>query len=706
MDISYYNNKNYNKNDYNNNQYNIYSQYSDNLKISYDDSNNTSNAKTEKGLNLINLFSYAIKDDKYKNKNNYNNYNKIENYYKKGNKYIVKGFTRNDKIYLSGLSLASLGLNLFTLYQSYEGMDDIKKNLYLDNQPYFIKKLLLYSLRNNEKEHIDITNPITSPLLQILQLLVNNVLVILTYLSIKNFGNSDLSSLIGGSLILFNSIFNMNSILNMTYSPYILILFIGVYFWSKLAYSPEDYKYVLGSALCSGISLCLSWNGILTYFTGIMISIKNGIDIKGNNKLSNSEISRKIAGTFMTSLGLPLVIFLCISSLIPSDHDAVRNEYLFLKENTNAEAIFNSEALIRNYAYGGYLSYNGVLDINYNNTEIYNSLTIKPSSLWSIVRSDSKSNSEKLKHMSYIRLRSNENKKFVRINTNNEERMKRSKNLYYSVSTGGYLKILDSKEYWKVEITGIFKSNGLKVGKTKFRLHNIKANCYLTSEPHTVFISNGVTEPRIICKKGQSEGSIWVLDYAYLDEENHKFKRIPFTSESKGLISSFLYKWKMSTGEYGNYEQNIRPFFWPTLNKLTIMFSNKVEKPHFKLNTCSWNIAFAGIIAFPFILFKKIIRDKNTASFDIDTIEKYSSKNVYNTGAILSFIGWIGHYLPYLLFRRMALIQNYAPALYFSILLATSCIEIHLSETHSNTKKVAVTATIIGLCALFNLINF
>jgi len=31
----------------------------------------------------------------------------------------------------------------------------------------------------------------------------------------------------------------------------------------------------------------LSWNGILTYLTGIAISIKNGLDIKGNNKLSN-----------------------------------------------------------------------------------------------------------------------------------------------------------------------------------------------------------------------------------------------------------------------------------------------------------------------------------------------------------------------------------------------------------------------------------
>jgi len=53
----------------------------------------------------------------------------------------------------------------------------------------------------------------------------------------------------------------------------------------------------------------------------------------------------------------------------------------------------------------------------------------------------------------------------------------------------------------------------------------------------------------------------------------------------------------------------------------------------------------------------------------------------------------------------MALIQNYAPALYFSILLATSCIEIYLSETPSHTKKIGVTATIVGLCALFNLIN-
>jgi len=118
----------------------------------------------------------------------------------------------------------------------------------------------------------------------------------------------------------------------------------------------------------------------------------------------------------MTALGLPLVISLCLTSVIPADHNTP-NEYLFLKDQSNIEAIFNSEALIKNVDYGGYLSYNGILDINYNNTEIFNSLDIRPSSVWTIVRSDSKSNSERLKHMSYIRLRNNENKKFIRINT-------------------------------------------------------------------------------------------------------------------------------------------------------------------------------------------------------------------------------------------------------------------------------------------------
>ncbi|KAL6589879.1 hypothetical protein LY90DRAFT_663849 [Neocallimastix californiae] len=690
MDILYYtnyDNRNYRQNEYNINQYNIYSQYNNNLKISsYDDDPFYNNAKKERRLSLTNIFSFVINNSK--NKENNNTYSKHESYYKKGNKYIVKGFTKRDKIFLFGLSLVSLGLNSFILCHSYDGINNIKKNLYLDNQPYFIKKLLSYSLKDNNNEFIDITDPKTSPpLLQVLQLLVNNILVILTYLSIKNFGNSDLSSFIGGSLVLFNSLFNMNSILNITYSPYLLVLFIEVYFWSKLSYNPEEYKYVLGSAICSGLSLCLSWNGILTYLTGIAISIKNGLDIKGNNKLSNNDISRKMAGSFITFFGLPLVISLCISSVIPSDH-SVNNKYMFLKDETNVEAVYNSEVLIRNFAYDGYLGYNDALDINYNNTEIYNSLTIKKNSLWTVVRSDSKFNSEKLKHMFYIRLRNTENKKFVRIDSNKDDNTKRNRNASYNITTGGYLKILDSKEYWKLEIIGIFKSDGVKIGKTKFRLRNAKGNCYLTSEPHSVFINDGVTEPRVICRKSQNEGSVWVFDYAYLNEDNPNYKKEPYTlKNTKGIISNFMYKWKMGTGEYGSYEQNIRPFFWPTLNKLTIMLSNKVEKPHFKLNICSWNIAFAGIVAFPIILFKKILHDKNTASFDIDTI------------------GWIGHYLPYLIFRRMALIQNYAPALYFSILLATSCIEIYLSEVLSNKKRIVITITIVGLCAIFNLIS-
>jgi len=695
MDISYVNNRNYNKRQsYNDDQYVIYSQYSDNINISnYEDP--FDDYKKERKSSLSNFFSFSIKEKSRSN----------TEYFKKGNKYIVKGFSKNDKIFLLGLSLVSLGLNYYNIHKSYTGAENIKKNYYLDNQPYFIKKFLTMSSNVDDKEFIDISNPSTTTFLQLIQTLINSFVVCLTYLSIKNFGNSELSSLIGGSLVLFNNLFNMNSILNATYMPYNVVLFIGVYFWSKLAYNPEEYIYVLGSAICSGLSLCLSWNGILTYLTGIIMSIKNGFDIRGNNKLSNSEITRKIAGSFMTSLGLPLVISLCLFSVIPSDHN-VNNEYLFLKDKTNVEAIYNSEAIIKNVDYGGYLSYNSILDINYNNTEIFNSLDIQPSSVWTIIRSDSKSNSERLKHMSYIRLRNNENKKFVRINTNKNERIKNNKNSTFNVTTGGYLKILDSKEYWKVEITGIFKSNGVKVGKTKFRLHNIKANCFLTSEPHSIFTNNGVTEPRVTCRKGQNEGSVWTFEYVHLNEDNKKFKKEPFSLKSKGFISNFMYKWRTSTGEYGDYDQTFRPFFWPTLNKLTIMLTNKTPYQHFKLNTFSWNIAFAGICVFPILLFKKILRDNNTASFDIDTIEKYSSKNIYNTGAIVSFIGWVCHYIPYLLIRKMALIQNYAPALYFSILLATSCIEIYLSEINSKSKRIIITSVIIGLTLFCEIINF
>jgi len=50
--------------------------------------------------------------------------------------------------------------------------------------------------------------------------------------------------------------------------------------------------------------------------------------------------------------------------------------------------------------------------------------------------------------------------------------------------------------------------------------------------------------------------------------DNPNYKKEPYTlKNTKGIISNFMYKWKMGTGEYGSYEQNIRPFFWPTLNK-------------------------------------------------------------------------------------------------------------------------------------------
>lgn len=87
-----------------------------------------------------------------------------------------------------------------------------------------------------------------------------------------------------------------------------------------------------------------------------------------------------------------------------------------LKGLTNVELSFNDDTIIRNSDINGYLKYGEVLGANNNNTEVYNGQTVDKSSLWTMVRSDSKSESEPLKHMSVVRIRNFENKKFIRVN--------------------------------------------------------------------------------------------------------------------------------------------------------------------------------------------------------------------------------------------------------------------------------------------------
>lgn len=167
MDSSYFNNRNYRR-EGNSHQYGIYGHYSNNINISnYEDPVFYNDYKKEKRSSISNFFSFSIDEDRNQS---------TTGYYKKGNKYITKGFSKNDKRFLIGLSLVSLGLNYYNIRKSYIGVDNVKKDLYLDNQPYFVKKFLTYSA-NFDKEFVDITNPMTTPLLQISQTIVNSFIV-------------------------------------------------------------------------------------------------------------------------------------------------------------------------------------------------------------------------------------------------------------------------------------------------------------------------------------------------------------------------------------------------------------------------------------------------------------------------------------------------------------------------------------------------
>ena len=145
---------------------------------------------------------------------------------------------------------------------------------------------------------------------------------------------------------------------------------------------------------------------------------------------------------------------------------------------------------------------------------------------------------------------------------------------------------------------------------------------------------------------------------------------------------------------------------WPILNVGLRMCSwdDKVVKyfllgnPFVYWGSTASLVIFSGLIAWYLIRWQRGYRDLTPA--DVDHI---------HFSGVYPALGWVLHYLPFVLMARVTYVHHYYPALYFAILTFGFCVEWltrKLKTTYRMITYILLYAATIGLFFYFRVIVF
>ncbi|EMR08070.1 hypothetical protein PNEG_03510 [Pneumocystis murina B123] len=251
------------------------------------------------------------------------------------------------------------------------------------------------------------------------------------------------------------------------------------------------------------------------------------------------------------------------------------------------------------------------------------------------------------------------------------------------VSCYGNLTIGDDNDHWVIEV--IKDSNPrdtrIKTIKTAFRLRHIIHNCYLRAE--NVHLPQwGFKQIEVTCDKTNNPKDY----YTHWNIENHWNDRLP-SGNIKFYKSSFWYDFfyiniaMMNTNnalllDKGKKDDLISyPWQWPIAISGIRMCSWDDNVPKFYLlgNPAVYWISLGSIfLFFILILFYTIRWKRHYIDFTPDKFDHFHYVGLY------PLLGWILHYFPFFIIKRVLYLHHYFPALLFAI-LTTGFVFDHLT---------------------------
>ncbi|KAJ5540649.1 hypothetical protein N7494_005725 [Penicillium frequentans] len=286
---------------------------------------------------------------------------------------------------------------------------------------------------------------------------------------------------------------------------------------------------------------------------------------------------------------------------------------------------------------------------------------------------------------------------------------------HHEVSCYGNLTIGDDKDHWKVEVVDDAASRDrsrIRTLTTAFRLRHPVLGCYLRAG-NVNLPQWGFKQIETTCVKDNKPGDV----YTHWNVESHTNERLP-PGDPGSYKSPFLKDFihlnvAMMTSNNAlvpdpDKQDDLASAFWqwPILNV--------------GLRMCSWD---DGVIKY-FLLGNPLVYWGSTASLGgfglllvwyllrwqrgYQELSQADMDHIHYSG-LYPAIGWVLHYLPFIIMARVTYVHHYYPALYYAIITFGFCIDWISRSLNARLMVVlyaALYAIIIGLFIHFRAIVF
>ncbi|AFN82596.1 dolichyl-phosphate-mannose-protein O-mannosyl transferase [Encephalitozoon romaleae SJ-2008] len=231
---------------------------------------------------------------------------------------------------------------------------------------------------------------------------------------------------------------------------------------------------------------------------------------------------------------------------------------------------------------------------------------------------------------------------------------------------------LSDTNLFKIEIVddALKKESRVKTLTTKFRLLNIKHNCYLKPSSRK-YPSWGFEQGEVICAARKDEAALWNVEESVSDkldeEKNPVYKEVTKYPFIKKFIehnkAMFITNASFVQDEDLEPERIVsKPYEWFILRRGMRMtaWDGRNEKFYMFGNPLVWYSSGICVILSPFLLLSRvIIRKRKGKPLTFLKNEGYM--------VFLSCCGWLFHYVPFFFVKRVLYFHHYYPALFFAL---------------------------------------
>ncbi|KAI8808004.1 Dolichyl-phosphate-mannose-protein mannosyltransferase-domain-containing protein [Cladochytrium replicatum] len=266
----------------------------------------------------------------------------------------------------------------------------------------------------------------------------------------------------------------------------------------------------------------------------------------------------------------------------------------------------------------------------------------------------------------------------------------------------------DTNDHFRVEIVDGKEIEGVKylyAIESKFRLIHINTGCQLFS--HAVKLPEwGFGQQEVLCSKnGRKTHTIWRIESNVNELIPQNSTKVNYAKP--GFFAKFgeLHKkmWTINAGLTGSHPFDSRPDAWPFLRRGISFWSAKTSGPGqiylignpliWWTSTVSVLLVFAGAGVLAVLAKRKTF-----------TIYPYGYLAAATRSTSTFVLGWALHYLPFFLMGRQLFLHHYFPALYFSILTFAAIFDIATFRLPQSTRSLL--ALLIVVAAVYVFIQF